>query len=163
MRGLIKLLLAVGLTTFTAYTFYVEPNASEDPAGAISKATQRLSTLCDRNQPECDFLGDFSHSVGQASSVGWKLITGQGRLVFVPNDGRSYAASSRGYGTHSTGLFGSSSANNNADYRYNRQSQAGPSGGSLGDLICSTSLFGAGSSRNSTSGHSNGQDSRYCN
>ena len=154
MRGLIKMLVAMGLLTFTAYTFYVEPNASEDPIGAASRASQRLATLCDRNREECNFLSDFGEGIGQATSVGWKLITGQGRLVYVSDDGRSYALGSRGFDD-------SRYAGNHEQGSYDRQSATPSSGNSLGDLIRSTTLFGGGSSN----GHNDGEGrySRYCN
>ncbi|MEM8977773.1 MAG: hypothetical protein AAGD43_37460, partial [Pseudomonadota bacterium] len=73
MIGFFKLLLILGLVTFFSYTFYVEPSASNDPAGAISRSAQRLATLCERNREECEFLGDVGEGIGQAASVGWKL------------------------------------------------------------------------------------------
>ena len=145
MRGLIKLLVALGLLMFTTYTFYVEPNAADDPAGAISKATERLSTVCDRNREECNFLSDFGEGVGQATSIGWKLVTGQGRLVYVADDGSSTALSTRGFG-------------GNANRAYGGQAGAPSSGSSLGDLIRSTTLFGGGGSNGSAQRYS-----QYCN
>ena len=111
MVGFLKLLLILGLVSFFSYTFYVEPNASDDPAGAISRSAQRLATICERNQEECEFLGDVGQGIGQAANVGWKLATGQGRLVYVPNDGNSYAAGTVGYGAGATDRSENSSRN----------------------------------------------------
>lgn len=140
MIGFFKLLLILGLVTFFSYTFYVEPSASNDPAGAISRSAQRLATLCERNREECEFLGDVGEGIGQAASVGWKLATGQGRLVFVPNDGRSSGdvaaernQSSRSYHRPVR------SQETSGDRSYER-----PERRSLGDLIRSTNLFGGG-------------------
>lgn len=180
MRGLIKMLLAGGLMTFTAYVFYVEPNASDDPAGAVSKATQRLSTICERNRAECEFLSDFGNGIGQATSIGWSLITGQGRLVYVSNDGQQFdVARPRQPGepsgstagplsslVRSTGLFGNSDSSDrqnhysegNAQYRRDRQADAPTSSNSLRDLIKSTNLFGSGQTRANERDHAPGHN-----
>ena len=96
MRSIIKINLAIALALFTAYVVHVEPNASEDPYGATVRAANRLATTCDRNQDECEFLGLAASQVWQLGQVGWGLTTGEGRLVYVTQDGRQPFANSSG-------------------------------------------------------------------
>ena len=95
MFSFLKLMLAVSLAMFAAYVFYVEPIASRDPVAAVSRAAQRLATTCDRNQAECKFASDVGSNVAHAAGVGWAVLTGQGKLVYVPNPENRYADEGR--------------------------------------------------------------------
>ena len=108
MTGFLKLPLILSLIFFFSYTFYVEPNAADDPAGAVSRSAQRLATICDRNREECEFVGDVGEGIGQAVGLGWKLATGQGRLVYVANNGSSYDRAVPGPSAEATPREGSS-------------------------------------------------------
>ena len=108
MTGFLKLLLILGLVSFFSYTFYIEPNAADDPAGAVSRSAQRLATICDRNREECEFVGDVGEGIGQAVGIGWKLATGQGRLVYVANDGSTYDSAVPGPSADATQQGGNS-------------------------------------------------------
>ena len=90
MTGILKLALTLSLISFFSYTFYIEPNAADNPTGAVFRSAQRLATICVRNREECEFVGDVGEGIGQAVKIGWKLATGQGRLVYVAKDGSSY-------------------------------------------------------------------------
>ena len=94
LRGL----LTTGIALFAGYVFYVEPNASDDPVGAISRATTRLATICERNPHECEYVGDLGTGIGRAGEIGWGLVTGQGRLVYVPAATRRSAVDCGPYG-----------------------------------------------------------------
>ena len=95
MFSLFKLMLAGSLAMFAAYVFYVEPNASRDPVAAVSRAAERLATTCERNQAECKFASDVSSNVMHAAGVGWAVLTGKGRLVYVPNPENRHADDQR--------------------------------------------------------------------
>ena len=98
LRGL----LTTGIALFAGYVFYVEPNASDDPVGAISRATTRLATICERNPHECEYVGDLGSGIGRAGEIGWGVVTGQGRLVYVPDAGQRTAADCGPYRNHSS-------------------------------------------------------------
>lgn len=95
LRGL----LTGGVALFAGYVFYVEPNASQDPVGAISRAATRLATICDRNPHECEYLKDVGSNIGHVGEIGWGVVSGQGRLVYVPHDGPNTAANARSVGS----------------------------------------------------------------
>ena len=86
MFSFLKLMLAGSLAMFAAYVFYVEPNASRDPVAAVSRAAQRLATTCERNQAECQLRKRRRQQHrAMPAGVGWAVLTGKGRLVYVPN------------------------------------------------------------------------------
>ncbi len=95
MFSFLKLMLAGTLALFAAYVFYVEPNASRDPVAAVSLAVDRLATTCERNQAECRFAREVGGNIVYAAGVGWAVVTGQGRLVYVPNPKNARAGDQR--------------------------------------------------------------------
>ncbi|MGI9422745.1 MAG: hypothetical protein ACR2PA_06100 [Hyphomicrobiaceae bacterium] len=85
MVSLSKLLLAAGAAAFGAYVFHNEPNAAEDPPGAIYRASQKLATTCDRLPEVCDAAADIARGAAHAARIGWGVATGEGRLVYIKN------------------------------------------------------------------------------
>ncbi len=83
MLSMLKIMLASTLALFVGYIYYVEPNASQDPIGAATRAAERLATLCERNQAECTYMSDVGDGIVRAGRMGYGLLTGEGRLVYV--------------------------------------------------------------------------------
>ncbi len=125
MSSLVKIGLALTLLSFTAYVFHVEPNASAEPIGAVQRATYRLATTCERNPDECQFVADTANRAYRLGAIGWGLVSGQGRLVYVPHEGTKHnlhdgggrtgwgAGGYRGFGSsYGTGADGDGSGGN---------------------------------------------------
>ena len=74
--------------TFVVYVFNVEPNAKEDPIGAVKEVVFRLSTICDRQEASCETAKAVWHRTLQAGEIGLNIMRGDGRLVYVPNSNR---------------------------------------------------------------------------
>lgn len=83
MLSMLKIMLASSLALFAGYVYYVEPNASQDPVGAATRAAGRLVTTCERNQAECAYMSDVGDGIARAGRMGYGLLTGEGHLVYV--------------------------------------------------------------------------------
>ncbi len=127
MTSLIKMTAAILLMLFAAYVIHVEPNAAQDPVGSVQRAAQRLAATCERNQEECEFLALTACKVSQFGSIGWGLVTGQGRLIYVTQDGRQPYATG---GPVRWSGPGNNSSGGSGDYRH-----GGDSGLSITGLI----------------------------
>lgn len=69
---------------FAVYVFYAQPGAAEDPLGAAGAAVVDLYTSCYRPDSACARAGVLLAGAVAAGKIGFNLVWGNGRLVYVP-------------------------------------------------------------------------------
>ena len=93
---------------FLAYVVRVEPNAADDPAGAVMRAAQRLATTCERNTYECETVRSAAATAYRIGEIGFGLATGDGQLIYVEGDRKQ--GGTRGGGSITELISGSGDA-----------------------------------------------------
>lgn len=86
MRFFTRAFVVLLLMTFANYVLQAEADAMSDPIGASVRAVARLASSCYRNQGECEAVKSVATTVYRAGEIGVGLATGQGKLVYVPQD-----------------------------------------------------------------------------